>query len=120
MKPVVACNHRSVRCKYGCRPDFTGSLRQRRSFCKKLSEPLKHHEGCVVFVRMPDVWVNSQRAQGTHSTYTQDYQLSKSFLGISRIETSRESAIDGVVLLYVGVKEVQMDPSDTNQPHRKV
>ena len=121
-KRVIACRNGRVRGEDRACRDGLESFGWRQAVLDQFSRTLEAQKCGVTLVHVKDAWLESQCAQGAHTTDAQEQFLRHAqFVGAAArlggaVQTIRQHAVAGRVFRGVGIHQVNRDASHTHLP----
>ncbi len=113
---VVAGGDRGVRREDAPAPHALARRRQRRSLADLLAQQLEREEGRVALVHVVDRRVDAERAQRAHPADPERQLLHHAGVLIPAVEMAGDPAVALLVVVAIGVEEVERDAADTDAP----
>ena len=106
-KCIVACGHRCVRCEDAGGPNLLGCIFEALARLNKLPHSLEKHERGVALICMKDGGLNSQGAEDSDSTNTENHFLTYAKLFVAPVKPRRKLPVTRLILLNVRVHQIK-------------
>ena len=113
----MACGYRCVGREDSRRTDASRGLFEGQAGFYQVPYPLEQEKGRVSFVRMKDAGSNSEPGEHSHAADPENHLLFDTRLLIAAVESRGQLAVPRLVLLNIGVHQVEryrpyLDPPD--------
>ena len=116
-KPVVARGHRCVSSEdVASDRRFPRRLERKPLLGHQRPNALQSLEGGVPLVYMTDTWAYIESLQRPLAADAQQDFLTNSHFGVAAVENGSDLAVSALVLLDVGIEQIERDPSDIDRP----